>query len=455
MSLNHKVFNNLTTGFNLSTKRDLTDPDLVHLSPKNFQLGLENSYSQSFRANYDVQPLAFVTSTWSYSASYSDNYDKSSKTRSTNLSQNWSVSGQFRHQALLGSGSRKAQSDGSGSRSDVRGGVAKDDSQQGGSPFYEPLLDGLRFLTGWLNPFSYKYNTSRRKSAPGLVSKASWKYRLGLQSDPGVEVGSTNRNPSSGETVGYEFGSGFQLLGGIVTTIGYNRSVNRDLLTIGRDRTEKTSTGWPQLSLRIGTFTHMPLIKNQLNWFIRVFSPRTGFSRQVSENTNVSRGFTTSRSETISRSPIVSLNFKILRTLSLSGSYSASRTTDEKFNPASGAPQSETRSSRRSIAASTNYAFTSPTGISIPLFGKLKFKSTVSIDVRVKYSSSMSETSSAGGPFVVGTQKSDFSVSPSVRYAFSQQINGGLTATWQDNTDSKFNSKSHMRMLQIWTEIKF
>jgi len=66
MDMSYTVFENLKATFNYTTRRDLTDPDLVNIvfSPKNFKLGLETSYSQSFTANYDPKLLTFLTSSF-------------------------------------------------------------------------------------------------------------------------------------------------------------------------------------------------------------------------------------------------------------------------------------------------------------------------------------------------------------------------------------------------------
>jgi hypothetical protein len=244
-------------------------------------------------------------------------------------------------------------------------------------------------------------------------------------------------------------------LGGITTDVRYKRSITRDLIKIGGDRKEKRSTSWPDLGIRISQFSYFPLIEDMLNGFIKVFSPRTSYSRQIREEINLGGGFVTSRSETISRSPLLALNFKLFRSLSLSGSYGVTHSNTDKFNPINGEPQTKTRGTKKSLAFTSKYSFSSPHGIAIPLLGRIKFKSTMSIDVQVKFSSDRNETSQRDGPFVVGVDKSDFSVAPVISYTFSQQIKGGLSARWQDSNDIKANRKSHTREVQIWTEIRF
>jgi hypothetical protein len=245
------------------------------------------------------------------------------------------------------------------------------------------------------------------------------------------------------------------VLGGITTTIGFKEGVSRNLATVGTDRTETINTSWPELTLQIRKFTHLPFIKKQVNWFIGVFSPRTGYSRQAKEVRNVDRDGTINRSETINRNPIISLNLKIFRRLSLSGAYNVARTIDEKFNRSTFQIDTETRSTKKTIALSTKYAFSAPSGLSIPLLGKLKFKSMVSIDFNVQYASNMVETSKKGGDFVPFTNTSSFSASPVLSYSFSTKIRGGVTMRWQDTNDAQRHRVSHVREVQIWTEIQF
>jgi len=457
MDLTYRPFPNLSLDFNMATKRDLTDPDLVRISFRNPKLGLENSYNQSLTLSFDPRIFSFLSHSFRYGATYTDNYERSSTTRTTSLSTNWAVSGDFRHQVLFGSGRKRAGPSRGTPRGTVRGGVRAEDEEakEAGTPFYEPVLKGLRFLTGWLQPFRYQYAEGFQRSIPGAPGKLPWKYRLGLDNRGEFTVKPTNRNPSAGESMNWEIGSGFSLLGGISTSVGYKTRINRAITTVGTDRTESITTSWPELTLQISRFTTLPLIKKYVNWFVDIFSPRTNYSRQVTEVRNLDRGFTVTRTESINRSPLISFTLKLFQRLSLSGSYGRTLSIEEKSNRATGAPESETRDTKKTLAVSTKYAFSAPTGISIPLFGKLKFKSMVTFDFSVQYASGLVETSKRGLPFVVFTNTSSFSASPVISYTFSTQIRGGLSARWQDTNDAMRHRKSHVREIRIWTEIRF
>ena len=151
----------------------------------------------------------------------------------------------------------------------------------------------------------------------------------------------------------------------------------------------------------------------------------------------------------------MSVNFKVFRSLSLSSSYTYSLDDRDKYNQVSGDWESRTNTTRSSLSLSTNYSFSSPTGFSIPLFGKLKFQSQVDISLNLKISKQKSTTSKPNSADAVSDDKSDFSISPNIAYTFSRQIRGGLTLRWQDTNDNYRVKKSHVREVQLWTEIRF
>ncbi|MEE8404131.1 MAG: hypothetical protein V3S17_01935, partial [candidate division Zixibacteria bacterium] len=222
-----------------------------------------------------------------------------------------------------------------------------------------------------------------------------------------------------------------------------------------RYRTRTTS--WPDLSIRISKFKSLPLIKGIVNRMISIFSPRTGFSRKEQRTRDIVGGFDITKSTSSSFSPLLSINFKLWRSLSLSGSYTYSTEESIKRSTGDGQFQSKTNTNRRTIAATTKYTFSSPGGIRIPIFGRLKFTSTVNIDLTFKYSANKSITSKSesGDDERVSQDKSDFTVRPTISYSFSRQIRGGLSGSWQDTNDANSGRKSHVRQIQIWMEIRF
>lgn len=446
MDLTYQVFENLRTTLRYNTKRDLADPDLINITtnPKDFKLGLETNYSQSFSADYDPKLIGFLSNKWNYTSSYRDSWERSNESRKADMSRNWSVGGQFKHLELFSIGS------GGGGSSRPRGRTSSSVDR----PFYDPPLAVLRFLTGWIEPISYKYGQSYNNSLPGLLNRPSLGFRFGIDETTDVDRITETRTPFSSEGENYDLSSGFKLFGGIDTDVRYAVGVTRDLVKTGT-RYENRSIKWPDLQVRISTFSSFPLIKGLINKFITVFQPRTGFSRDTKETQDLDGDFLLDKSVTTSFSPLLSVNFRLFRTLSLSGSYTVTEVESERYNRQNGELDNESTSDRSSIAFSSRYSFSAPGGIAIPLFGKMKFNSTVSIDLNVRFNKELTKNSQDGRPFVITADKSDLTIAPNISYAFSQQIKGGVSAKWQDTNDSKLSKKSHVRELQIWAEIRF
>jgi hypothetical protein len=459
-NFDYKLLDNLTVRLDWSTKRDLSDPSQVNL--RKLKLGLETYYSQAFGASYSPRFFKWISTGLTYTANYTDNYDRSSDSKYSTLSRSWSIGGDFKHLVFLGKSDANSSSQQTVTQSNVKtiakpkpgSQVTKKKENKNKRPFYDPPLAVLRYLTGWVDPFVYRYSESYNSTVPGMKIRPSWGYRFGIDRDANVPTIADTRTPSATEGFGYELSTKFRLLGGISTGLGYKTQVGRDVIRVG-NKGERRGTSWPDLDVTISQFKTFPLIKKQLNHFIRVFEPQTAFSREVKEERNLDLGFRTSYSVTTSYNPLLSLRFKLFRALSLSSSYSLTKSTSDQYSPTSGEIQKQNFSNQSSINVTARYSFKAPAGISLPFLGRLKVTSTVNLQVDVRSASSKTETSNNRGPRAVFEDKSDLTVSPTISYSFSQQIQGGLTGIWQDSNDNYLSKKSHVRQLQIWAEIRF
>ncbi len=454
MDIGYDLFDNIKTSFNFSTKRDLSDHDEVNLSLNDFRFGLETNYSQSFKTGYDPKIFSWFTTQFGYQAGYSDNWDRTIEARHTKMTRSWSVKGKFDHIAFLRG--KKSSDQGrrfSGRRRNTQKAEEKHENKKG-RPFYDYPLALMRFLTGWIKTPSYSYSESYNSSVPGALERPAWRYRYGLELETDVPTTSQSRAPSAGEGVSYDASSGFDLLGGISCDIAFSRSISRDVIKQG-SRKENISTSFPDLKIRISEFKRLPLLKPLVNRMIQIFSPRTGFSRSMKETRDLDGGFYTQRNTSIRYNPLLAINFKVFRDLSLNANYTVSKEEGEKFNLSNGSPQSKSRATTRSLALDTKYSFRAPGGIGIPIFGRLKFQSQVSITLTAKFNSTKAETSTGGKPYVASQDKTDFSWSAVIGYTFSRQIKGGLSTRWQDSSDNYRNQKRHSREVSIWAEIRF
>ncbi|RKX23071.1 MAG: cell surface protein SprA [Candidatus Zixiibacteriota bacterium] len=457
LDLTYPLFQNLNLSFRYRTVRDLSslDPNMLVLSFSNPKLGIETRFQHNFSANYDPKLLTFLSATFSFSSSYTEDYDKTYEAYRSALNRSMGASGTFNHMSLFGS-----QSSSSGTRrfrgGSGRGTRSSNEVKKDGKPFYDPVLSVFRFLTGWINPVKYKYDVSFKNSIPGITVRPGWKYRLGFTREPGdLKSVNQNRNPQSSESEAYSLSSGFTFLGGLRTDVRIKESTSKDLVSVGQ-RFENISRSWPDLTIRIQKFNTLPILKPIVNKLIDIFSPKTGFTRSEKERLNIDDGYRVDFSEKVSFNPLISLNLKLIRSLSVSGSYTISKDNSFKYNQTNGDFRSETKSTQKKIATSAKYSFTSPGGISIPLFGKFKFKSTAHITLNVKYSSTLGQTRQASkDDFISSSDKSDLSVAPEISYQFSSKIRGGIKLRWQDTNDRQRSTVTHVREVKIWTEIRF
>ncbi len=458
MDITYPVFQNLSVTLHYDTRRDLSNPDDLRLKLRDPKIGIELNFNQSATVNYKPKLIWFATTDLSYQATYSDSWERSSESRRSNMSRSWGIKGTFDHMKLFGGkgSGRSGYQRGRRGRGGYRAGSEKNNDKNktkgSGKPFYDPPLAVFRFLTSWIQPVKYNYSENFNMSLPGMRERPSLKYRLGLTREANVLTIAQGLNPNSGEGQKYEFSSGFKFLGGISTDVRFKRSIAKDLIKQGK-RYKKVSTNWPDLIIKIQRFKYFPLLKGPLNKFIDVFTPRTGYTRTLSENYDIDGGFIISRSTTISQNPLLGVNFKLFRTLSLSGSYNLTRDIKDEFNPNTGEFRSQGKTTRKSIGLSTKYSFSSPSGINLPLFGRIKFRSTVSITIDVKKNQSITENYDSKGNITSSSEKSDFTVSPDIAYTFSKQIRGGLRMRWSDSNTN--NRKSHLREVQLWVEIRF
>ena len=455
LDLAYPLFQNLNLSFRYRTVRDLSDINLLNLSFSDPKIGIETRFQHNFSANYDPKLLSFLSATFSFSSSYTEDYDKTYIAYRSALKRSMGANGTFDHMSLLGgksttSGSRRRFQGGSG-----RGTRSSNEVKKDGKPFYDPVLAVFRFFTGWINPVKYRYDMSFNNSIPGITVRPGWEYRLGFTREPGnLKPVNQNRNPQSSESEAYNLSSGFTFLGGLRTDVSIKESVSKDLISVGQ-RFKNISRNWPDLTIRIQKFKTLPLLKPVVNKLIDIFSPKTGFTRSEKERLNIDEGFRVDFSEKTSFNPLISLNLKLIRALSISGSYTISNDNSFKYNQTNGEFRSETKSTKKQIATSAKYSFTAPGGISIPLFGKLKFKSTANITLNVKYSSTLGQTRQKDKDFISSSDKSDISIAPEISYQFSSQIRGGIKLRWQDTNDRQRSTTTHVREVKIWTEIRF
>jgi len=447
MDMGFKVFENLSGGYSASTARDMKDPRTVNLTinPKKFRTGKELRYSQGFRAAYSPSLFKFLTHTVDYSANYSDNSlitTDSLTSHSVNLRTSTNFNFQFKHQSLIGTNKPAA------SRQAKKPKPRSTMGTMVGTP-----LRGIRYVTDAIKPVSVKLSTSESVMYPSLAKKATSAFRFGFTNDPGVEPVETaagNLRQARSTSQGVSGRSGVSLFSGISVDVGYDRNRRKSYES---KTTENVSETWPDLTFNLRSIKGLWFIGKMIN----SLSPSSNYSRLTEYTKRSNVPYKSEQRQRSQFSPLISITWNITKALRTSARFETSTSTTVRYNEASGILSSMGRSTTQGYSCDGSYNFRSPSGIKLPLFGRLKFESTLSFSVNASYRVNRDESATPQSNYrlQLTSEKTNLTIQPSASYSFSQTVKGGMTARWQDNNDVSRRQKSHSREISLWVEMRF
>ena len=468
MKVGYKVSDNMAANYSMTTRRDLNNLDelIIVLDPKKFKLGRETSFSQSFGVTYGPKIFDFLTHSVVFTTSYRENLNVRDSTRNAGASKSYGIDGNLDLKKLFGTGQKKRTRSSPVKRTNViRRGKDKDedgdenkDEEKDKGPsgsILDPLTGVMRFLTGWINPIGYDFNESYSYSYSGLGERAHWKFRFGISDDIGVSSGKSSsgfstQSTSVSKSTSYAFRSGTTFFGGLKTDVSYSRKISRDIVKVSNPR-KSITTNFPDIKFTIRPLSSLTF----LNPLIKRFSPRTGYSRSTGEGYNLQTGYKVSERKSVTYRPLLSLTVNVVTGMQISISTDKAVTEDKVFNSQTGEPTNRKRTTSKNYSFSTRYSFTAPGGIRIPLLGRMKFRSTMSLQLDISMRKQKTESASEDNPLSSTGEKSDLVISPVISYSFSQQIKGGITGKWQTSNDIGLKRKTNVRELRIWVEIRF
>jgi hypothetical protein len=446
MSLHFKIIESLSGSYNYRTARDLRDPKTVNITfnPKQFKLGVEQNFDQNLKASYSPSLFKFFTHKFDYSASYNDSYRMgfdSTFYHSGNSKLNVGASFSLKHQSLIGSNKNK----GRGAESDSTFSILE---------IFGWPLTGIRYITDAIKPVSVKMSKGRSMNFPGMSDKASWPFRFGLTEDPGVDLvsatqGVTRTSKSIDRSV--SGGSGVSLFAGISTDVNFSRSTSESFTPPSRTIKET----WPEMKFNLRSVQGLWYVGKLLNFL----GPSSRFTRSKEIKVRPAANHPVSEERvTQSFAPLISFTLSPLR--SMKSTIRIERTTSKttKFSETSVEEfiQSIVERSTQKISVNMSYSFRNPTGFRLPIFGRIKFESTMSLSVDVSYS--MSRDHAAKPPeyiFSLTSEKTNLAITSRASYSFSSTVKGGLQARWQDAHDARQGSTRHTRELGLWVEMRF
>ncbi len=444
MNLKWAIFKVMNADYSYKTDRDIRDADKLKFSfnPKNAMLGIELQNTQALRLEYGPSLFKFLTHKVSYRSNYTENADPTrnqNNTRNVSNGTTITLSSTFIPRSFFGSGGKSKAPP----KTDSTGAPEK-----GGISIHKPFLAFIRFFTNRLDDIQGSYSVDRKFTYWGLQGRPGWKYIFGFVEDPNVPIDSTvssgNTKNSNTESISYSGRTGVKFILGskIATSYAHSESESSSRTTRGENTT------FPDLSFSLSNLDRYRVF----GWFFDNLSFDTRFSRKIDNTYNKSNTLD-NRNTADNYSPLMKLNFTWFKKLQCTFQYDKSKTLKETFNTLNEL-SNEVRQTTNSWQFTTRATISSPQGINFPLFGKLKSTLTLNLTVSKKNTKSENNSQNDEG-WSTTSDKDDFTVVPRISYSFSSNINGGLSARWQDSNDKTRFQKSHVRELGIWVEIKF
>lgn len=315
---------------------------------------------------------------------------------------------------------------------------SRDTSATPGSPQW--ILKNLGELGRKITPISFSVSRTRITRFYRLIFRPDLFYQLGLKE--GIDPDQTGKYSSANDyknvTYNVNGSSGFNLT---YLTCGLNYSWSRSLGGNIGNKTYNMSLTWPRV-----TFSLQQLHKLLKLQSIQSTTISTGYA-QTSTYTGPEGQEPTRIIKSIDLSPLIS--FQVRWNNGLNSNFTMSRTITDTDNK--GAVTTLTRQESSNYSALLSYTFSAPGGI--PLFGNtIKFNSLLTLSVSYRLNNTREYYRTSGENISL---RSNYSITPSASYNFSQNITGGMNANYTLNEDRQTGRKIRNVGLSAWAEFRF
>ncbi|MBN2465632.1 hypothetical protein JXD38_08455 [candidate division WOR-3 bacterium] len=484
LAIDYSPIEDLTFGYDVQTERDLLVP-----SPESLWLvnvGTQAGREYSFDAGYNFEIADAITPGVDFNGDYSDDRVKVDTGYSAYRNMNNSGDLEFTLgldlPELLGSvapAERKSPKSRAAKPepepmvdSLVRDSLAAGDTAGNVSPPkpspFEALQRGAGSLSRALEPVDVSYTFSRNSDLIGVYEASPWQYRLGFTDM--FTFDSLNKPTSATRehrnTLRVSTGGQVREL---TARIAYQMSEGQDLSSILTSTTLDRSTTWPDLDLTLGkvhalfrnwatdsklsaSYRHQQDLSGR---FVRYYEPTNGDS--VARESLGMYGRTETNQHELSPLVSWSTTWKKRVSTTLSANYTFGSTVS--FLDDSGVSRSVTYSNTRGMNLSLSYTFSAPQGLRLPLLGKLKFSS----DLSLTWSLRMSRNHRWQQRWVGDVQAdsiselqddNSFGTSVAASYRFSRSIEAGLSTEYSQTRPLSVTTTESMG-LDIWVLFRF
>jgi len=460
-------FPSLRSSYNVSSARDINQPNRFKLSinPSKLKLGQEQTFQQRFETNYQPRIVNFLENRFTFNSQYNENSNykvNTDSTRSTQMNSAFRAEFTFNIQSLLtrhGGENRpppkrptppKKGEEEEGPEMDQ--GEPSPDEPSGAPGAGSPKWAFGKFtsLLKSIKPIRASYLKDKKFTVQGLLERPSWQYLFGFTEHPEARTKAASGLVSPNQTVfsdNYQLDSGLQPGHGLDITTGYSkrrsttRSANNSVMT--------NSVTFPDISLTLSQLEKLFLFKKLSNGV----SMQTGFSRKVDENGDAATGELYKRDTSKDWAPLASLNINFLNNVRTTIRYDMGSTLSQNLRSV-GQSARDTETLRNTLKLSFQYSLTAPKGLKLPLLKRLKFNSQLSLNLDITLTNNKTRSITEDSKSV-DADRSQMTIEPRMTYQFSRAITGSIRARWDDSNDKILKRKHHIRELGISAEIRF
>ncbi|HTW90913.1 MAG TPA: hypothetical protein VMH22_04325, partial [bacterium] len=488
LGIDYSPIEDMTFSYGVQTERDLLvpTPDTLLF----FTTGTEASRQHSLDASYNLEVADAITPGIDFNGDYSDERTKAvagySDSRNMNNSGDISFTlGTDLPELLGGLGSENAaggkihsgrrppkqksdtlRRDSSAFRDTASGTVKSPPKGEGSS---NVLQQAAGFLSRTLQPLDLSYSIARTSDLVGVYDASPWPYRLGftdifafdtLHQSPTTtrERHNTLRASSGGHVsdltaqIACELSQG-EVLPSLPQSPTLDRSLTWPELDLTQDKVEKLFKNWATDSKLTASYKHRLDIGGQ---FVPYYELGNGDSVAL-ESLGMRNRNETDDNEF---SPLLSWSTTWKRRFSTTLSVNYTFGTTTIFLDDSGAARSVTYSNDRGANLSLSYTFSAPQGLRLPLLGKLRFSSDLSLTWSLqanqthRYLQQWVSRDSADSATEL-ERNNTLSTSLAASYRFSRSMEAGLTAEYSQNRGLAITTTTESMDLDLWVLFKF
>lgn len=396
-------------------------------------LGRDIGKSMTVSVNYNPKFVRFLTHSLAFSSNYQDASNVRSITvldssRITNLSNSGRISlnGNIDYPFILRWISQ-----------------LRDETKDGDLITASPpwLLMKLETLGSMFSPLNYSYSRNRSSKYTYVLDRADVLYQMGITDTIPVFWLSQYTSPSKSFSENYSLSTGVNLYN-LTLNSSYSYSYSKSgYLT---NENENINTRWPNIT---GSLNNLQEFFN-LSKFFRSVSIRSSYS--VSQSKSGQPGEDYDRiSYSSNMSPLAAVNLVMKNSMNIDYSYSVTGTQTYSF----ASIETERENTSKNHNLSFAYSFNAPSGINIPLLNrKIKFRSNVNLKVDMSYSQTLEYDVTNEN---ILQDRVMYSISPRADYNFSNNVTGGLNASFSKTSDRKRGDERMNISAGIWVLFRF